>query len=387
MTDPDVTMSHRRIVLESTIDLGQLSLISVDPSLEDFRCPPNSVLFFFKHGVFADPRLASVVSRTSDLSKQDVMLSSPTRNHSNTFDLDRLFYHAKKLSELRTRLKNCLTERDRNESKLNRVLLQLGEKDEKCSKLYLWENQLSRVEILCDEASLDIQHHVSDCERICADVLPVAFRLLEIYGHVSQKHSLLQSTNKQQINLKSELSLTQHRLHLRRRKLMHQLSSLYPIQIIQKPRPMTHSSTHGSTHEYQQAPIGVRPEISIRGMVLPLNNVYSLGDEKASAAMGYIAHIVLLISKFLGVSIRYRIIYRCSASTICDDTHHPELSTEEYPLYTRGVDRARFEQACVLIRKNVWQILSVRGVKDSGFPSHILHNLHCLFEYETKVPC
>jgi len=47
----------------------------------------------------------------------------------------------------------------------------------------------------------------------------------------------------------------------------------------------------------------------------------------------------------------------CSRSLIADDISEP-TTAQKFPLFSRGVDRKRFEYAVFLLNKNVEQILS-----------------------------
>lgn len=52
-------------------------------------------------------------------------------------------------------------------------------------------------------------------------------------------------------------------------------------------------------------------EYCIRGLDLPAD-LYSIDDEKISSALGYTAHLVCMLAKYLQVPLRYQVIYNAS---------------------------------------------------------------------------
>ncbi|RHZ08868.1 hypothetical protein DYB31_006485 [Aphanomyces astaci] len=77
-------------------------------------------------------------------------------------------------------------------------------------------------------------------------------------------------------------------------------------------------------------------------------------EELLSTALGYIAHFVFLVAKYLNVNLRYAIVHLSSRSYMRDDVNDPH---GEYPLYKRGVDKDRFDKAFLFLRKDVEQRL------------------------------
>ncbi|RHY02126.1 hypothetical protein DYB36_008677, partial [Aphanomyces astaci] len=75
-------------------------------------------------------------------------------------------------------------------------------------------------------------------------------------------------------------------------------------------------------------------------------------EELLSTALGYIAHFVFLVAKYLNVNLRYAIVHLSSRSYMRDDVNDPH---GEYPLYKRGVDKDRFDKAFLFLRKDVEQ--------------------------------
>ncbi|RHY28578.1 hypothetical protein DYB32_005864 [Aphanomyces invadans] len=95
-------------------------------------------------------------------------------------------------------------------------------------------------------------------------------------------------------------------------------------------------------------------EYSIGGIKFNNADVTNGKDEELlSTALGYIAHFVFLLAKYLNVNLRYAIVHLSSRSYMRDDVNDP---TGEYPLYKRGVDKDRFDKAFLFLRKDVEQV-------------------------------
>ena len=52
-------------------------------------------------------------------------------------------------------------------------------------------------------------------------------------------------------------------------------------------------------------------EYTIRGLELPAD-LYSMDDERISSALGYTAHLVCMLAKYLQIPLRYQVIYNAS---------------------------------------------------------------------------
>lgn len=124
-------------------------------------------------------------------------------------------------------------------------------------------------------------------------------------------------------------------------------------------------------------PISPVPKMSLAFTIwdLSLPNSNALDDVKSTdglaAALGYVSHVVLLLSFYLSQPLPYPVNPRGSASTILDPisilkpatnsskplTEKAERLQRTYPLFTKGgVPRFRFEYAVFLLNKDI-QIL------------------------------
>lgn len=123
-----------------------------------------------------------------------------------------------------------------------------------------------------------------------------------------------------------------HKIRSRQAMLVKQLSNVYPIEYV-------------GAGEYK-----------IRGIRIAnsdLNGSARADEEMVSTALGYIAHLVFMLSKYLHVNLRYRVVPYSSRSYLKDEINDP---LGEYPLYKKGAERDRHEKAVHFLKKDVEQV-------------------------------
>ena len=162
--------------------------------------------------------------------------------------------------------------------------------------------------------------------------------------------------------LRDELAGSKFMLEARQLKLMSELQSIYPIE-----------------------QLDVNSDYAIRGVELP-RDLSQKDDEAVAAGLGYVVHLLILLSKYLEVPLRYQLIYQASRSMIRDPISSGGLPSSTsisggglvLPLYRRNVDRDRFERALIWLQRDVEQLLACRGL---GFDTKkdMLGNLQQLF--------
>uniref|UniRef100_A0A667YGS4 UV radiation resistance associated gene n=1 Tax=Myripristis murdjan TaxID=586833 RepID=A0A667YGS4_9TELE len=134
--------------------------------------------------------------------------------------------------------------------------------------------------------------------------------------------------------LKSNAQLT-----FRCRQLLSELSYIYPIDLANQS------------------------DYVICGVKLPNSEDFQAKDDGSVAvALGYTAHLVLMISCFLQIPLRYPVIHKGSRSSIKDTiTDRLTEKEREFPLYPRG-ERFHFEYGVYLLNKNIAQLRYQHGL-------------------------
>ncbi|KAL7566284.1 hypothetical protein ACA910_013613 [Epithemia clementina (nom. ined.)] len=182
---------------------------------------------------------------------------------------------------------------------------------------------------------------------------------------------------------KLDLLIEMHRI-----RLVRGLEACYPVT--EAPPPATTTATTASTvSSYlmsggSSAASGYSANAAnsptLRGWTLPSpGSLFSSAtDDELSAVLGALSHVVLLLAKYLGVPLRYRIFSNSSRSAIQDDRGII------HPLFlARPVEREQVAQGLVLLDRNVTCIAQSRGVLLQRTPTqHLLQSPSDLHIFE-----
>ncbi|KAK9536116.1 hypothetical protein VZT92_005926 [Zoarces viviparus] len=165
-------------------------------------------------------------------------------------------------------------------------------------------------------------------------------------------------TAKREQFLKSNAQLT-----FRCRQLLSELSYIYPIDVANQS------------------------DYVICGVKLPNSEDFQAKDDGSLAvALGYTSHLVLMISCFLQIPLRYPVIHKGSRSSIRDTiTDRLTEKEREFPLYPRG-ERFHFEYGVYLLNKNIAQLRYQHGLTTPDL-QQTLPNLKNFLEHGLLVRC
>jgi hypothetical protein len=151
------------------------------------------------------------------------------------------------------------------------------------------------------------------------------------------------------------LSSTREALSAQRKRIVSTLSSIFPIE--------PHSS-------------GSPLAFTILNLHLPSANHEDYLDPEISAALGYAAQLVYLLSYYLSAPLRYPVKVLGSKSFVKDDISVIQ-GARTFPLWMRGSVYYRFEYAVFLLNKDVQQLMSAVGLHCVDI-RHTLANLKSL---------
>jgi hypothetical protein len=116
----------------------------------------------------------------------------------------------------------------------------------------------------------------------------------------------------------------------------------------------------------------------IIGLEIPAHSDLYAGrvsEEEISAALGYLAHLVAMMSKYLAVQLRYRLHCNSSRSAIQDDR------AAAFPLFQgRTVEREQLEHGVRLLDRNVECICRSKGIRLPA-KAHVLAKVKRVYEY------
>ncbi|EPS62581.1 hypothetical protein M569_12209, partial [Genlisea aurea] len=182
--------------------------------------------------------------------------------------------------------------------------------------------------------------------------------------------------------LKNSLKL----LRVRQQYMVSQISLLYPVKVVMQKAPEQELESFSASDGPKFTDHGMITISGLHVTVIPFTKMSFFSDKKefqqSSAALGYIAHAVLLIASYLGVPLRYPLRLGGSRSFICDYSPSVELATDaasnskgvEFPLFIDGKDSTRSAYAVFLLNKDLEQVLNFIGARSVG-PRHVMANL------------
>ncbi|MFH4981123.1 hypothetical protein AB6A40_007832 [Gnathostoma spinigerum] len=145
-----------------------------------------------------------------------------------------------------------------------------------------------------------------------------------------------------------DLKFVTSQVCLRRRKMLQDLMDIYQIDLEGTPE-----------NRFLHFPCACRPAITIGGAHLP--DVYSLvghQEIEVDAAIGYVVHMLLMLSSILNVSLRYPLVFFGSRSYVINP-----CSETTYPLYCTTRSRDKLEKAMDYVNRNIAQLRSDCGLR------------------------
>ncbi|KAG5437742.1 hypothetical protein PCANB_000455 [Pneumocystis canis] len=107
-------------------------------------------------------------------------------------------------------------------------------------------------------------------------------------------------------------------------------------------------------------PIVDKPlNFTICGLLLPNTNYYKHDNDHIAASLGYTAHLIYLLSFYLGIPLKYPIRPMCSRAVI-EDPISGLQNSKSFPLWSKGQDHYQFNFAVFLLNKNIEQVSSYK---------------------------
>nr|POE98922.1 uv radiation resistance-associated gene protein [Quercus suber] len=367
-----VRFAKWRQLLELSIDLPRLHYLAKSVSyrvrsiktpglmrrqLDDFNrpLPQNAVIFHLIDGVYAS------FDSLADYEPVSINASLPAATPRTllTSSFDALL----RLAKLDDSIQDALTTRNRIAADLERLLQQnkqaLTERDEVAET----DDRLKTIEFAKKtvEKQLEKARKQQDEKR---ESLRVRRELMTADVH-SRASAITEMKDARPVipTLRDEHEVKNKVTQNQRRRICEDLSECYPIN------PLPKQSL----------------AFSIRELHLP--NSEDLDTEppdKIAAAFGNVAHVVLLLSYYLGQPLPYPVTPRSSNSTIFDpvsllttnasttQTYKDETALRTYPLFSKGVPRFRFDYAVFLLNSDIKILL------ESVYNGRILDLRHTL---------
>ena len=245
-------------------------------------------------------------------------------------------------------------------TKLEEKFSFFSEKSEFKSKVELMEVRVKslRHQLKTSEEKLGISREIKSKNEneICEKGIDM---LNKIQNLKQQKENLFLKREKLG-QTRERLTKTRAHLMIERKRLITDISNIYPLV----PFPDGNGG------------------YSICGVHLPNSESFDGHDDiMISVAIGYVTHILVMISRLLDVRLRYQMLYFGSRSSVVDHLNDKISENDRiFPLHSKsGKDKLHFKYGVFLMNKNIAQLRHYCGLHTRDL-SATLPNLYTLLK-------
>lgn len=158
-------------------------------------------------------------------------------------------------------------------------------------------------------------------------------------------------------------------------RLIKDLANVYRILPVRDANGNeTRSYSSSSAHHSSSHPPSV--VYMINGCTLNNSHFHGQDEEKIATGLGYVCHLVQLLSKYLDIPLRYPMQPMMSRSTIQDVVG----TSDRFPLYSKAQNIEQFRFAVALLNRNVEQLVLSQRLEPLGL-RETLPNLRHLLDH------
>ncbi|KAK9240735.1 UV radiation resistance protein and autophagy-related subunit 14-domain-containing protein [Lipomyces kononenkoae] len=206
---------------------------------------------------------------------------------------------------------------------------------------------------------------------------------------LATEHGRLENTRHRRDELLSKLELRKVELNVASEKLQQGVATLdsYKVEIDRKREADRDVVREISAQRRRicgdlekiypiEAIVGRTLAFSIRGIELPNTTYDGYDEDLLGTALGYTAHLVYLLSFYLGVKLRYP-VYPSGSRSYIEDPVSVFQGSRTFPLWPRGSVYYRFEYGVFLLNKSIEQLMNSQSLLVIDL-RHTLPNLKCL---------
>ncbi|KAH8705320.1 UV radiation resistance protein and autophagy-related subunit 14-domain-containing protein [Talaromyces proteolyticus] len=340
------SMSEFMLLLELQLSLRSLQFLG--KSLETFHhpLPTNCVLFHFPDGIFTNltglPPSQSIIPTAAP---KNALRNEPQP----TSSYDALM----RLANLDECIQDALATRGKLEAQINAILVKNHSTLDLIDRVSQAEEKVSLVKQGTTMERKQVRWNAKRRDDLASSIR--ARREAMALGREIQAkaHSHLPDARLKMSSSSSLLDKNDEDVKGQIRRICEDLSVIYPIEPI----------------------AGKALAFTVAGLALPNSSFGDIDRESVSAALGYTAHLVYLLSFYLSVPLPYPVKPYLSNSIIQDPVSIA-LPRRTFPLYPVNV-QYRFEYGVFLLNKDIEFLMSRAGLRVLDI-RHTLPNLKYL---------
>mmetsp|Transcript_14494 Transcript_14494/g.20202 ORF Transcript_14494/g.20202 Transcript_14494/m.20202 type:complete len:506 (+) Transcript_14494:142-1659(+) len=336
---------HSNILFYQIINFRNLDFLGPTPQRTG-NFGPNTLLIEFTDGVYVQG------TSTSPQHESAIFTTIPSK----TAKLGMTFSESDfaRLLKLRKRLRMIREQTQNTQNELNQSYEEKATYYEKMGQLQTTKLTVTRLQQELQRRKALLAEEKKACEQLKLSLLPRTREISRAEVALMGSRTMLDEERLKLIASKLLLGKMDECLRMWQWKCIGQLRTVFPI-------------------------VEAESQHSINSFILPNSDFTGCDEEHIATALGYVGHLVYMLSKYLRVPLRYPITPMCSRSVIRDDVS--SQATNKFPLYSRGVDRTRFEYAVFLLNKDVEQLLSSQNLDvERGKLRCTLPNLQTLLQ-------
>lgn len=344
---PSVLLVSQEINLESCVSLK----INSPSDLSDL--PPNFLLFIVSDGIYATELPFGV-----EESPAQVLVTQPKHVSLPNMikDVIRCLKKHREEQDLHQQIEStCMRLEKRVEIASSRQIENLD--------ILRRQKRVQELEAICRDEEKDCDKEFEKLTVLRKSLEEHATYLEEALVHLIEQRHRISKARDELVEDTKLFEDINRRIELRQTKLLSKLSEIFPITVSPK-----------DPDQYY-----------IRGLAIPKNpqSISSDDDEVVSSVLGYISHLVLMISKILEIPLRFKIIFRASRTLVTDEVSGGAF---RYPLHLKGADKERFDLGILQLNRDIEQIVKNRQVRTISNYDHTQMGANLSKLIEQEIP-
>merc|ERR1712137_101524 len=337
------TCSPHSCILETKIRLNRYGYVG--SHMEFVEIPIQNLLVLELHdGLYVKEEIAA--AHAQSLRKPDIVpITCPSYTRAQFHTILKVKQKILKAKERNNQLKHNL------QGKIAKHR-QLLEKKQRCNLL---SQLIQKLKSEIEEEKNIRQKRIEELKNLHNSVAPVAAVISKALFDILESKQQLQLQIRNLNESKNQLYEFFLALEGRQTYLIRELRAIFSIT----PAADQHQS------------------LCINTIRLPNTDYTGCSEEGIATALGLVCQVIFMLSRWLNVPLRYPMTPASSRSVIIDRISSVYGPIATFPLYSRGVDRNRFEFGVFLLNKNLEQLMNSQNL-DIITLRHTLPNLHLL---------